>query len=178
MSTLSHYDCNAIAREMVASKKEAAKNIIKEVQILVTSEYEKTLPALLTEYAVKRDSLKPWVKYQSGIKLIGSGWNHEPIKLLKSLPSKNNSGFYETVDFQDNETIAKALVLFNRYQDFTEEIKVLETDIANTLKMLKTTKRIQEQFPDAMQYLPKDKKPTTALVVNTQSILERLNKKP
>jgi hypothetical protein len=76
----------------------------------------------------------------------------------------------------NSETCPKELLKqFNKIQTLEKEIKDLKLEIETALySTLRTYKRVEESFPEALEFLPPMNNNKTALVVNLSSLRDKI----
>lgn len=95
-----------------------------------------------------------WVSITDSVRLEGHGFRHDVVSITESLPCQNDDSY---VYLKMNAAIAAKLVkLKNRHAKLAEAYRILKSNTTNALISLGTYKRISENFPEAVQFLPKD----------------------
>jgi hypothetical protein len=106
----------------------------------------------------------------TSVYLRGVGFNTDYVNIV-SIPYKNDSYFEITKEMGATELLKE----FNKIQQLDKDIQSLRLEIETALySTLKTYKRVQESFPEALQYLPKLNNDKTALVVNLSSLRDKI----
>jgi hypothetical protein len=102
--------------------------------------------------------------------LYGIGFNGNSVKFTK-VPYMGDNRF----EIKSEMGATELLKQFNKIEALEKEIKDLKLEIETALySTLKTYKRVQESFPEALQYLPKLNNDKTALVVNLSSLRDKI----
>ena len=104
------------------------------------------------------------------IYLYGVGFNGDCIK-FKKLPYTNNNRFEINSEMGATELLKE----FNKIESLEKEIKDLKLEIETALySTLRTYKRVEESFPEALEFLPQPNNNKTALVVNLSSLRKKI----
>jgi hypothetical protein len=102
--------------------------------------------------------------------LYGVGFNGESVK-FKKLPYTGNNRFEIKSEMGANELLKQ----FNKIEVLEKEVKDLKLEIETALySTLRIYKRIEESFPEALEFLPPINNNKTALVVNLSSLREKI----
>jgi hypothetical protein len=168
MSRITKTIAENVAEKMVATRIEAAK--LKE-NIFLELLYDKV------KYEIPKDVLSFYEKHQnyfkngSEVRVSGNGFDYQYFCLDKKLPRKDN---YGRIEYFPSQKDAKELLSYmDAYQLVYKEAKELRKEIEVTLFNLRTYKSVQENFPEASEYLPKIQ--TTALALNISDLRNKIN---
>lgn len=113
-------------------------------------------------------SLKRYLKTDQSISISGPGIKHAYETLTNTVPTKGSG-----IELP-KELASKVEKLIQKSDKMWNEIKELRNEINASLLALGTFKRVQEQFPEAAQFLPKTSV-STSLVVNVSKLREKIN---
>lgn len=142
-----------------------AKAAQKEFESFITVLWEKTIPTEVIKMFVKH---RKYFRAEANIRVHGNGFNSEYVSLSKSLPGCSG---YSVLDISEKDA-SKAKQLQVSANDLKEKYKKLLTEVEVSLLTLKTFKRIQESFPEAVQYLPKAE--SRELIINFNDVRAKL----
>jgi len=162
------------SKQLVYNKKqklqEKRNNLSQAFYDYLLDGCDKTLVKLL-----KDEKTKGFIKSSSSVKIIsGCGFSWDNVGLIDSLPSWFGNTFQIQFDNNDKKGI-ELFKLFTEVKELKQKVEKLEEDIIITLMNLKTLKRVQVEFPEAVQFLPSNE--TTALSVDIKPIREALKDK-
>ena len=102
--------------------------------------------------------------------LRGLGFNNDPIS-VQNYPYDNN--YY--LELTEKNGVSILLIEFNKIKSLEKEIKDLKLEIETALySTLRTYKRVEESFPEALEFLPPINNNKTALVVNLSSLRDKI----
>jgi hypothetical protein len=163
--------------------KNTAFNMLKEQRDKVT-EKENELAKICKEIAIKSFDPKEYKMVTS----LSSGW----IRTRRSFHFKSS---YETICESVNsdvycmentysidvskEDFEKIKSCRDSISEMKSKLEILHSQITETLLKLRTAIRIQKEFPEAFQYLPKDILTITSVAaLPIKSIMENIEKFP
>lgn len=129
-----------------------------EISEIVSKIYLENLPKDIVSISEKH---RKYFKVSHKIRCEGNGLNSIEITLTKSVISDGN---WQLCILPSVSEAKKILKIYNELQDLNEKEKELKKSIENTLLQLRTYKRIEAEFPEAFEFLPKDS------VVNTLAV--------
>lgn len=101
---------------------------------------------------MSNDSCRNYIKKTTSFYINGMGFNNRYISIKTAVPDTNNNL---------SPTAAEAKVLqklYDKLEDAKEKRKQTGIELTATLLGLGTTKRVAEQLPDLIPYLPDNKK--------------------
>nr|DAJ08476.1 MAG TPA: Nucleotide modification associated domain 5 [Caudoviricetes sp.] len=134
-----------VAEELTKKLDEKIKEHKKDLEKVAGNIYVKSLPKGLME---AYDKFPKYFNTRCSIQLVGNGANYETIWLDKEYPSVE---YRYTASEKDTKSI---LGRYDTIKKLEKEKKDLETNIQEALLALKTYKRVEQEFPEAVQYLP------------------------
>jgi hypothetical protein len=104
--------------------------------------------------------------------LKGVGFNNDCIKVQKY---PYNGNYYLELNSNTSVVSNELLKQFNKIKSLEKEIKDLKLEIETALySTLRTYKRVEESFPEALEFLPPMNNNKTALVVNLSSLRDKI----
>jgi len=165
MSRITKQIAEEVAKKLVAKKRETLKLRTKEFSEKITKICHEKVPF---EVLVVFEKHPNYFHQTSTFKPSGNGWNFQNLNLSHSLPSQAGYFSFE----MEVETSNELLKEFNKNKDEQKQIDELQRDLVNTLLNLKTYKSVTENFPEAVEHLPKIVNNTVAL--NLSDIRNRI----
>lgn len=159
-----------VAAKMSKPAFDAAKALHDELRKLVTEFRIANTPKEILE-AFKDPKLNPYIRACNGLNIQGMGLFSEFVRYTDG-PLPEASEYIKTFTLtSETEYIAFA---FNRWQDAVEDAEALRKELEITLLNLKTFTRVQQDLPEAVDYLPSAT--TTALAIDTSKLREKLKR--
>jgi len=117
--------------------------------------------------------LNKFLSLTSSSQLNGCGFSYDWMSLTHSIPSIGGNRI--NIQFENNSKIGKELFeLYESNIKETDRLNKLKADIELALVSMKTLKRVEIEFPEALEFLPKNE--NTAIMVNINPIREQLKK--
>ena len=154
-----------VAVKLLAKKDLQIKKAKDELSNFAEQFLEKTLPKEVLETYKK---FKPFFRESIEIIVDGNGLSYEYIELSKRYPYGNSKTYLP------NEVDAKTFrKLIDKRNDLVKQRRELKEELSNAIFNLKTYKAVQENFPEAFEFLPKENK-NTALAINISEIRQKI----
>lgn len=151
MAILKKSDAESVAKQMTDVLLEEIQIKKDEIAEIVKTDYLATVPNEVKEFF----KIHPkWVESGRYIYFEGVGLKYSCANLDNYIPQYNQN----TIKISD-ESAAKVAKLQNDIKDLESKHKRLYKNTLEILLNLKTDKKIREQFPAAIEYLPKDSEP-------------------
>jgi hypothetical protein len=152
-----------VAEKLLSKKdleiKEAGLKLSEYAQAFVEAQIPKEVIEAYEKY-------KGYFNYRREFQLKGNGLNYEYVSCLNQLP-------YSNYLFEPNPEQAKVFrVLIDNLAKLRSERIKLKTELENAIFNLRTFKMVEENFPEAVPFLPKSQ--STSLVVNLSEIRQKL----
>lgn len=170
---MSNYITKDIARQtaikMIAKIEAKVKNKKAELSELIIENYNKNLPKEILEASLKYPN---YFKKSSQVLLKENGLN-DSFSLTKSVCSTLDT--YQVVFIPEvaiAKLLSKGIIELNKLENKKKELRI---QIENTLLNLKTYKRIQDQFPEAFEFLPEKAQTDNALAIPIDDIRKQLS---
>jgi polyhydroxyalkanoate synthesis regulator phasin len=159
MKQMSKQLAETIATQLTKESKEKIQKLSKEISEFCEKIIIKKTPKEIMElYKTNKEYLQLSVCFY----FSGKGLNYTVITLTKSLPYSNSRNII--LEDKDAEHLVN---LLNKGKIKKDETNKLFNEIVNNLLVLKTSKKIEENFPEAFELIPK----TQALVcTNTNEV--------
>lgn len=157
------------AHEVAKKVTEKKKQVIDDLQIEFSEHleaiYKKQIPAgVLSEFGKN----KAYFKTTSSTSIVGEGFDFRRENFTKNLPYKDNNAITKP----SPEEAAVLIKISNGIDNLKKEYEQTRKEVEAALISLRTYKRIEENFPEAFLFLPKQQ--NTALVVNLESLRRKL----
>lgn len=159
--------------------KAIAENVAKELTKKLDGkikEHQADLRAVVTDIAkssIPKDVLACYKKHPSyfndrqKVSLCGNGLHYDEVPLLDKLPID----YYYKPNEKDSASI---LARLNNISKLKKEAEELENDIYVALVALKTYKRVEQEFPEAVQYLPESSQ-CVAIAIPMKDLRGKIN---
>jgi hypothetical protein len=159
------------AHAMTAKSREKTQKLKDKLATEVYHRYMLRVPVEVKEAMREGHPLRPYLNTTDAIALRNSGFSHYMMWLPKGLFVLNKSGESgtKTIDVSEYKEadIRAWQALKNKITDAKDTAERLQKDIENLLYNLKTYAKVSEQFPEALEYLPKaDSKALPALPID------------
>lgn len=168
MSRITKSLAEDVARKMVATRIEAAN--LKE-NIFLELLYEKVKNIIPKEVLDFYGCYTEFIRECSEIRVSGYGFNYQYFSLCKKLPTQDKYGI---IEYLPSEKDANELLSYmDAYQLAYREAKELQKEIETTLFNLRNYKSVQDNFPEAFEFLPKQQ--TTAIALNISDLRQKIN---
>lgn len=163
MSQITKTQAAEIAVKMITEKEAKVTNAKQLLVTAFTRIYLESIPEGLTSI---HEKFPDYFNTRRGFNLSGNGFNYQFVQTDRLVPARGTT-------FCPSKSQAKELKpLFDRVEKEEKDYKDLKKELEITLINLKTFKRISDNLPEAIPFLPT--KMTTALVVNLESLREKL----
>lgn len=134
-----------VAKELTKKLDEKIKEHQDDLEKIASEIFEKSLPKGLMEAYSK---FPKYISTRGGFQLVGNGADYELMSFGKQLPSIKSS-------FQASLKETQSLIgRYDNIKRLKKEKSELETNIKEALLALKTYKKVEQEFPEAVQYLP------------------------
>lgn len=134
-----------VAKKLTEKLDEKIKDNQGDLEKIAGRIYENSLPkGLMDAYAM----FPKYFSTRRSIQLVGNGANYESIYLDKEYPS---------IEYRYTASEKETKSMLGRYDNIKKlkkEKSELEINIQEALLALKTYNRVEQEFPEAMQYLP------------------------
>lgn len=157
-----------IAKELTANRLQEIEKLGNEISALVRAEYKKTIPQTVLRLFAKEPS---YFRKTTSLRLYGNGFSGKPVSFKEALPD-SDSDKWETILNVDTELGKKLAALVNKREKMVEERETLRKEIESALLTLRSFKAIQDNFPEAIPFLPKSN--SAALIPNLTGIRKKL----
>ncbi|MEA5459132.1 hypothetical protein VB796_08795 [Arcicella sp. LKC2W] len=165
---ISKSTANDITKSILRLNQKEIDDLKKEFADKLRTEYLKTVPSKIKDVFKTNDNV--FLKSTNTIKLCGNGWNYVEIHVDR-IPTDE----IYIVNFTPDEDISNKLMQeYNLIQDAEKAYNGLFIQVESLLINLRTYKRITENFPEAIPYLPKINK--TEVAINIPDILSQIKK--
>jgi len=149
MSRITKEIAENVTKELLAKKVEKKHELLKEIGEITRQELILSVPPKVMELFNQKEE-KIFFKTESNIYLT----DFSKLGVYFSPIPKSDGNYY--YKFTNEETRKKVDVLYKKYIALEKQIEQLKEEIKHSLLALKTFKRIEEQFPEAFKFLPKD----------------------
>jgi hypothetical protein len=167
MGKISQLDAATAARRIVEPIRTKITEIEKQISVKVTEWYTAQIPADVMK--VFKGSNCDYVQTTKGVKLYENGFNDRSVSLIGQLPAIKPQHHCDP-RFIVNKTQADAIhKLDEKKAKLVEQRNTTEREVESTILALATHKAVQEQFPEAYEFLPGMKK-NTGLMVQLQPV--------
>lgn len=158
MSRITNDIAKQVATKLLEKKKEAQLAAAKKYQQFLEDEAFKQVPKEIMDLLEKHNRFFNKV---SAVKLIGHGFEHETVKMSKSIPSSDYNYFI----LEMTASLATKIMNLKRAsdkakEDYDKSFQILEQALINC----RTFKNVEQNIPEAKPYLPQAK--TMALAIN------------
>lgn len=179
MSRITKAIAEAVAKEMVAPLREKLKIFEKENIIDTFSNWyvANRIPKRVWEIHLDSKINSEFINTKREFSLKGFGFDFERIILEESLPVPTESYYYSLTFSEKESKFANDLFKsFSQKIKKEEKIKKLEADIKATLLRLGTFKKVELEFPQAVEFINKAKGETTPseIAIPVKTILSEL----
>ncbi len=163
MSRITKQIAENVTEKLVNKKRNELIQINDKISELATQIVLKNTPKEVLNLFKTR---KNYFQSTSSVRFDNNDFKWEWFTLYETLPSDNNH--YPISD----EESKKMFDLINKRDKAKSDLRKLKSEIYQALINLKTFKRVESDFPEAFEFLPKNG--STALVVNVESIRKQL----
>lgn len=154
-----------VAKQMVSEKKKLLERKRDIVKGICTEIYKREIPKDVLKLWDKNSS---WLKSTSSVRLNGYGFSYE-YQDIEELPKNFNRDPFLIFENNEAELVLSAR---NEIQKINDEIRSLQSEIEQALLSLVTYKRVSENFPEAIPFLPKIQ--NTSLVVDLSNLRNKI----
>lgn len=154
-----------VAKQMVLEKKRLLQEKQDALKAICTGMYKRQIPKEVFKLWEKNST---WLRSTNSVRLNGNGFSYE-YQDIDELPKNGNRDPF--LVFENNEA-EKILSARNEIQKINNEIRSLQSEIEQALLSLVTYKRISENFPEAIPFLPKIQK--ASLVVDLSNLRNKI----
>jgi len=154
-----------VAKQMVSEKKRLLQEKKDVLKSTCTEMYKRQIPK---EVLSLWKNTPVWLKTTYSVRLNGDGFSYE-CQDIEELPRPNNREPFLAFENNEAETILSAR---NEIQKMNTEINSLKSEIEQALLSLVTFKRVSENFPEAVPFLPKIQ--NTSLVVDLSNLRNKI----
>jgi hypothetical protein len=166
MSRITKQIANDVAIKMTATKREVVKLKKQFYKEFIYNELRNQIPKNILDFYEQNPR---YVKTYNYVRISGNGFNYECVVLDKSLPSPNSNTF----EFLPSEKTAKTLLgLKLEFEKLGKETDDLFMELQNALIGLRTYNSVNENLPEAFEFLPTIK--TTTLQLNISDLRKKL----
>jgi len=163
MSRITKQIAENVAAQLTRKKNTEISSLKKELENKFSEIYLKTVPKEVLQLFEK---FPDYVKTRRGLQCTGNGFEWQTLDFNKELPAYKNC-------FSPDELDAKELLeLANKIKDKKQELFKLKAEIENVVFNLRTFKRVEIEFPEAVPFLPTTV--STALMVNISDLRNKL----
>jgi hypothetical protein len=166
MSRITKQIAEEVAKKLVAKKRETLKLWKQVFSEKITKICHEKVPF---EVLVVFEKHPKYFKTTNRFRPVGNGWNSQYLDLNTYLPNSNYDYFSFEMEVKTSNALLKE---YNKNKDEQKQIDELQRDLVNTLLNLKTYKSVTENFPEAVEHLPKIVNNTVAL--NLSDIRNRI----
>ena len=154
-----------MAKKMVSKEREIIKKERQDLYDEIEKTIYKTIPTEVLDFGFK--------EYLNKTNLVvlcsaRSQWPIHHFYLKEELPSSRPSEIKYTLSPRE-EKLLQSLDKRDR------ELNNLKENISNTIYNLRTSSRVEKEFPEAIPFLPEGNGITTAICVQTDSIRKELS---
>jgi hypothetical protein len=149
MSRITKEIAENVTKELLSKKVEKKSELLKEIGAITRQELILSIPMKVMELFSQPEE-KRFFQTESSVYLM----DFSRLRVSFSPIPKSDGNYY--YKFTNEETRKKVGVLYKKYIALEKQINQLEDEIKHSLLSLKTFKRIEEQFPEAFKFLPKD----------------------
>lgn len=156
-----------IANKLTEKSRQVAESLKVEFRELVTSLYEEATPKEVKDVLTKHPD---WVFTTGTITLRGHGFSHENVLVTRLVVA--NNGQYANMPMNE-KTGSRIWKSFQRMEKAANEQKALKNETERSLINMGTTKRVAENLPVAIPFLPAENG-RMALALNLGDLNKRL----
>ena len=168
-----------MAKISIAAAEKAAEQIVAPLKIKAEAARKVLLDFIIKAHldTLPKEVITMFEKYPGYLdktcscKIFGVGINGDYHSLPNSIPSLD--GWTAVVNLTDKQG-KEYLKLNDEYTTTKKKWETTQEEIKNTLLTLGTHKKIGEVMPNALRFLPEDKK-NTQLVLQIQPIVDKVN---
>lgn len=155
---------NNIARGLLKTKTDEISEFSKSIREYATEIYKRQIPENVLKLF---KSNKEYINTSCSVRLIGNGFNYD-YQAIDELPSTLT---HPHLVFT-NEEAEKLLSMRYRLEALKKDREELKKEVEQTLISLGTYKRVSENFPEAIPFLPKVK--NAEIVVDLTKLREKI----
>lgn len=160
-----------ISNKLTEKSRVAADALRKEFRELVTSIYENETPKEVRDLRVKHPD---WFHITTTITLRGHGFNHENVSTTRSVVTNGGNNANMPMNEKTGTRIWKS---YQKWDKADKDFQKLREETARSLVNMGTTKRVAENLPVAIPYLPAESG-RMALVLDLGDLNKRLARQP
>jgi len=149
MAKISKALAESIVRKVVEKLEERVKDYGNEFAGKAVEYYMLRVPKEIVAL-MSNDSCRNYIKKTTSFYINGMGFNNQWVTIKVAIPDTSN---------KLSPTAAEAKVLqklYDKLQDTEDKLDSTKIELTATLLGLGTTKRVAEQLPDLIPYLPSD----------------------
>jgi len=154
-----------VAKQMVLEKKKALQEKKDSLKNLCTEIYKRQIPK---DVLILWDKKSTWLRSTNSVRLNGNGFKYD-YQDIEEMPRTHNREPF--LDFQENEA-ELVLNARNEIQKIISEINSLKSEIEQALLSLLTFKRVSDNFPEAIPFLPKFE--NSAIVLDLSNLINKI----
>lgn len=169
MSKITKTIANDVALKIVEPIAVKIKETEKQIEEMVTEMYKLLIPKeVMTVYG----KFPEYVRKTNSVLLSSHGFSRRGVSLTVKLPY-DNPNTYSTPELPLTADQAKEIQKLETVKEkLVEKKNTTKIEIENSLLALSTYKRVQEQLPQAFQFLPSV---STGLMINLAPVNEKIN---
>jgi hypothetical protein len=169
MSRITKQIAEDVSKRMTFKQKEKYKQLKSEFENKVRDMSISRIPKKIIEL-FSNEETKPYIRTTSAVKLLGNGFNHNWV-YVKDFPHTGGVTFNLILTPEEGDLLLK---MEREYKVAEEKMEKLKVEIYTALyEGLRTFKNVEENFPEAFEYLPVLSK-NTALSVNLNELRSRI----
>lgn len=154
-----------VAKQMVLEKKKSLEEKKDLLKSTCTEMYKRQIPKDVLKLWEKNAT---WLRLTNSVRLSGDGFSYD-YQDIEELPRIHNREPFLSFENNEAELILSAR---NEIQKMNIEINLLKAEIEQALLSLVTFKRVSENFPEAVPFLPKIQ--NTSLVVDLSTLRNKI----
>jgi len=164
MSIITKAIATEVAVKLTAKKQEEIKNLDLKLREQFEIVYLKSLPK---EVVLAFENAPNYFNTSNSVQISGNGFNWQSLGFTKKMPVLRNCS-HQLSDKEASDFLKK----YNTIEDKKSKCRDLIYEIETALFSLRSYKKIGEQFPEAIPFLPE--KITSALAINISDIQYKL----